>query len=731
LELKPITEEVRPESAVAVEASLLGSFAVALTEGTAAFIVVLSFVLLTIGHTENVESALFVVAFAGVLPLAILATWWRNVSLTAQELSVLGGLDAAALALALVACQTASAGARALLVAGIMILAGSISLAGPMRFLLGPIARRVPPNGWLVVLSFFVAGLAFMPPWVYSSKGFVAAFPVSILIAALATSVLRPLRAVAVVDAGAALLIAATILDVFFWGAYYVSFTHNFYLGPVNEVLHGRTILVDVFAQYGVAVMYFLAGLFSLIPIGYGTFALVLSALTILEFVMLYAIVRIAGRSQLVAVLASAVAIVFVLDGQLQSFDVYPSTGPLRFGLPFVVILLETLAARASDGGHRLRLASAAVTALASLWSFETFAYTLAAYLGVAALETVADRTSWRDAVRDRLLPLVAFIVPAHALFAVGTRLASGSWPAWGTYLDIIRLYSVKGFGSLPITPWSPGLLLAGMLFASALLVALFAIRKPVLVRQRLDLFVALAGSTAFAILAFTYYLGRSHPNNLHHVAPPAIMACALWLCLLVELADVVPTLRFTLFAVTVWAAFMLVDGSHRELDAKWSHSALGSVLADGPSALARRVEFLASRPPVDARAPQAVVLLDFFDAGKSRSLVLVEPELTTEVLLRANRGNAIPIATPPQDITFPTAVSHALSAVRALPVGTIMIADSRYLAEKPYSNPAPTLTELGVWQVRRWFDLRTLTQAANNLTVSRLVARLEVPRAR
>ena len=186
----------------------------------------------------------------------------------------------------------------------------------------------------------------------------------------------------------------------------------------MNEILHGRTMLVDVFAQYGVGDMYFLAGLFSLIPIGYGTFALVISAFTILEFVAIYAIVRIAGRSQLVAVLASVVAIVFALYGEVyEAFDVFPSTGVLRFGLPWVVILLETLAARTSGGGRRARLGSAAVTALASLWSFETFAYALGAYLAIAGLEAVAGRTAWRRAVRLRLFPLVAFILAAHVLF--------------------------------------------------------------------------------------------------------------------------------------------------------------------------------------------------------------------------------------------------------------------------------------------------------------------------
>ena len=531
--------EAPADAAAAEDASLLGAFTIAVTEASALFIVVLSLLLITVGHTEHVESALFLVAFAVVLPLAITEAWRLKRSLTAVELSTVGGVDAAGLAFALVAWRAANVAATGLLVPCILILAGSISLTGPLRSQLARIRERALLVGWLAIPLLFAAGFTFLPSWVYTSKGLFAAVPVSLVVAALATRIGRPLRAFALVDAVAALLIAGTILDVFFWGVDYTGNNHNFFLGPVNEVLHGRTMLVDVFSQYGVGDMYFLAGAFSLIPIGYGTFALMLSVLTILEFFAIYAIVRVAGRSQPVAVLASAVAVVFVLYGEnYAAFDVFPSTGPLRFGLSIVVILLETLAARTSGGGRRLRLVSAAVTGLASLWSFEAFGYALGAYLAVAALELVAGRMPWRRVVRLRLLPLFAFILVTQILFAVGTRTASGSWPAWGTYLELVRLYSVKGFGALPVTPWSPGLLLGGVLFASALLVSLLAIHKPALVQERRQLFVALAGSTGCGILTFTYFLGRSHPNNLHHIAPPAIVACSLWLCLLIERVD-------------------------------------------------------------------------------------------------------------------------------------------------------------------------------------------------
>ena len=374
------------------------------------------------------------------------------------------------------------------------------------------------------------------------------------------------------------------------------------------------------------------------------------------------------------------------------------------------MILLEVLAVRRAGGGRGLRTASAAVTALASLWSFETFAYVLVAYLAVVALEAVAYRLPVRKAFSRRLLPLVELVVLVQVAFAAGTRLASGSWPDWKTYLDYIRLYSVQGFYTLPIDPWSPGFLLAGLCFASALALVVVAVRQPELVRARMALFVALSGSTAFAILAFSYFLGRSHPNNLHHVAPPAIMVGALWVCLLVDRGvPVPPPARSVLLAAAAWSAIMLVDGSHGQLQAKWTHSALGTVVSDGPGALADRVTDLRQRPVLLPEAPAAVALLERADPGRDRSLVLLEPELTTEVLLRAGRGNAVPIATPPQDVILPAAVQMVLAAVPELPSGTVMLAEASYLAAPAGSVSYPSITQQAVWEVRRSFRLERI----------------------
>ena len=320
---------------------------------------------------------------------------------------------------------------------------------------------------------------------------------------------------------------------------------------------------------------------------------------------------------------------------------------------------------------------------LASLWSFEAFAYTLAAYLAIVAVEAIAAEGRARDVLRRRLPPVAIGFVAVQVVFAVVTRLAAGAWPGWGTYLDFIRLYSVKGFYTLPVDDWSPGFVLAGLCFVSALAVCIFVLRRPAVVRAWPELFAALAASTAFAIVAFSYFLGRSHPNNLHHVAPPVFIFAALWLALIDRTRGrPLLLLRLGFAALAVWSAAMLIGGAWGDVKAKFPNTALGTIL-EHPCRLGDRVRALADNPVVIPQGAEGAALLERYDPGRSRSLVLIDPETTSEVLFRTKRGSLVPMSTPPQDIVLPSSVRRAVDAVAGLPVGTVMLTNTGYLRRR------------------------------------------------
>ena len=156
------------------------------------------------GHTENAEFVLYLVAFAGALPLAFVSVTWRRDSLTAKELAALGAIDAAGLAVALTAIRLVAVGPRpthaAMLITGVGVLVLSEVLARPFRGVLARVSRAVRFDQ-LVIPFFFLAALLFLPGWTYRSVGFWLAFPVALLLAAIGPSILRPRRALALLDA--------------------------------------------------------------------------------------------------------------------------------------------------------------------------------------------------------------------------------------------------------------------------------------------------------------------------------------------------------------------------------------------------------------------------------------------------------------------------------------------------------------------------------------------------
>ncbi|MGI8572768.1 MAG: hypothetical protein ACR2L9_09135, partial [Solirubrobacteraceae bacterium] len=91
-----------------------------------------------------------------------------------------------------------------------------------------------------------------------------------------------------------------------------VQFQHDWIIGPANQLRAGGVLLVNSpISQYGVGMLYFLAGWFHLVPISYGSFGALDGILTALFSAAGYLVLRFAGTSRLLAasVLALAVAV--------------------------------------------------------------------------------------------------------------------------------------------------------------------------------------------------------------------------------------------------------------------------------------------------------------------------------------------------------------------------------------------------------------------------------------
>ena len=421
----------------------------------------------------------------------------------------------------------------------------------------------------------------------------------------------------------------------------------DFYLGPANDIRHGRYMLVDDYSQYGVAVIYFLAALLAPLPFGYGTLVLVVGLLTSLLFAAVYVVLRVATRSLAFAALGTFVALMASTIATIGRSTQYPSTGFLRFGIPWLLVCALVVAHRGERRARTPTLVAYALVGVAAIWSFETAFYTGATFAVtvVAAAWTLPAGQRMRCAATHLGLGAAAAVVAIAGLVAA-TAAGRGRAPDIGGYLDFLRLYSVQGFGQLPVPDWSLAYLMGGLYVASLVAVCVLAARgRGELARP--STIVPLAAVSTLGAVSLTYFLGRSHPNNLTHVAPPFVAMVTLWSALAWRswVRDRAPIAAVGVALAGACAA-LLIAQQLPELVDKAPDSALAaavrSATGDG-TGLAQSVRALTDLPLIDRRTPNVEALVRANVPGAAPLLVAVEPAVATETLIRLDRSDVLP----------------------------------------------------------------------------------------
>jgi hypothetical protein len=516
-------------------------------------------------QNQSVKTDVYLIGFLVILPLSLLvgpriadavASRPSGTSLPAFAAALAGLLAAALIVVHFSDALPWGAGVKGLLV-GVLVWAAIAGLAlwrvlrGSRWDLLERLQRTWPAPAAVTALLVFGVLLCL------TSSGSLGAVPLVVGAAAAGVVLivyrrtrLPPIgRWGLLIDAAVVVLLFLAIPDVvafksptgipnIFVDPGIVQFQHDYILGSVNQVLGGGALLVnDPVSQYGVGLIYFVAGWFHIAPIGYGTFALLDSLLTALFYIAGYFVLRLAGVRRLLAVAAIALGVVTFVYNFLYFVGQLPEEGPLRFGLPMVVLLGLVAAMRLPRAAQWWRAVALVGLAVAAVWAFEAFAYTAVTYVAIVAaaawLGVPGERRRWL--VRWLAYGLGA-VIAGHLVFALATLAGSGHLPDWGQYLAYGREFLLGGrAGSITygFADWSPGLAVyAGALISAAALV-LLCWRRPELARSNPVRTVALSGSTFYAIAILSYTDNRSSTYLFLFVALPLLLAATLWLSLI------------------------------------------------------------------------------------------------------------------------------------------------------------------------------------------------------
>jgi hypothetical protein len=638
---------------------------------TAAVVVVLGgLIAAVVGPHEVWETRLWVIAvFVGLPGGTLLAREQRR-----QDAVTPPGVAAAALAL-LVGIVSRRLGDGSVAYNVVLVLAGVAATLVPFAVRGRP--ARCHDDRWRILTGVALAAVVvpFLPHVATRAESILH----SVLVAAVVLLSLcrrprldltRPAYVARDVLLGALLFLIAFRAPDLADHSYALVHHHDFYLGPVNDVAHGGSVPVDVWSQYGIGMIDVLRAAFWVLPLGYGGMVLLLSLATAVQSAVLFATLRAATAR--VGLAFAGVLVTLLVPA--SSVD-YPSTGPLRFGTPYLVIGLAVVAARRPQIARYARWGQLAVAAGAALWSFEAFTYTLATATAISLVERLAgEAPRLRLIVRD-LAQWLAVAVGALALFTAAVAVFAGT-PHWGPYTDYIRLYT-KGFGALPVTFFSPGPLMGAATILSAAGLGWVVLQRRVEVPTTAR--VTLAGFTGFAISSYTYYLGRSATANLTHLLPPVAAYATVWVDVFLgpprrvprvapALAAAALVLAGSAITVNVWPAFRSGFGD----------TALAQLAPGADPWLGRSVRRLADLPTMDPRANAAVAAIDLYVPAGAPVLVLMSADLTTETLLRSRRRNLLPISNPIEDDLIDSSDGRVLAAVARVPPGTLMLLDDR-----------------------------------------------------
>jgi hypothetical protein len=169
---------------------------------------------------------------------------------------------------------------------------------------------------------------------------------------------------------------------------------------------------------------------------------------------------------------------------------------------------------------------------LGVLWAAESALYCTAmwipAYVWLAYTHSCRAEKPRASAFRWCLLPVAALAIAAGSVWAF-YKLRLGHGPDWPAYCEYAMSFG-RGFGSLPLDP-------AGSVWVLLIVFFVSAAAAAHLVKRGLRSKGAGLAAAMLGMLWATssYFVARSHPNNIDNLAPLVCLAIAIMLRLLAD----------------------------------------------------------------------------------------------------------------------------------------------------------------------------------------------------
>ncbi len=493
---------------------------------------------------------------------------------------------------------------------------------------------------------------------------------------------------------------------------------HNFLLGPTLALMHGKTVLVDTFSQYGVLLFYFLKGVFSLeiIPFSYGGLAFVVMFLNFALYIFVYILLRKLLRSQFLAMLGLISVVVANYFAVIVTPSNFPATGALRFGLPFLIYLPFLLLKKDKVTSNNVFYFQCVIVGIASIWSFETFFYTaiaFAAYVVYRNAQVHQTMRPWMLAVTKQAGFSFLMILIAHIGYETFVFFKTGQWASWSTYFLYILKYSPNGmFSVLPVPRFGPWIFIMVILIVSVI-ASLFSL-KPSRDKEEGWKYSVIFSLAAMGIAQSTYYLGRSHPNNLLHIVIPVIISGFFWIQFVVSRNRKLGNIL--LFVTYAFIASVLI-AREGKVNYKMEISTINHLyktLTKQASVYSFACDRWTCNFRYAARTAKMRRLVDKYLAKDERILMFLSGEETTVTMLELGRAHWLPITHLGQDMLN-------VKVIELIKTKANEVAAGRYIFRKRYIDGAWLFNDI-LGQLCSKFYCRVVESTEDGFDVIKLV---------
>ncbi|MDD5678988.1 MAG: hypothetical protein PHW60_13525 [Kiritimatiellae bacterium] len=313
----------------------------------------------------------------------------------------------------------------------------------------------------------------------------------------------------------------------------YVSHHYEPVLAAVNQVVHGKTILVDSTSLYGVLHPYMAAAVFKWCPLTVFSLSMFFGMLAWLSFFFIYlAFCERTGYGSIYTLVFFLAAIGFMhpIYLTLLMFDQLkvPLIGAYYQYLPLRVLwgsfFIWYVSCHLRHAGRIPAWVGYMLAGISVLWNPDTGLVIMAAWAGMLVLHAAATQDAVRFKSTAKIVgrnigAVILTLGAAMIFYSLFAWFRSGNWPDWGRFFSYQNIYYRCGYFMLPMKPlefWQPILLMYSVSFFYGV--------KCLLRRDNTDNACWYCYVALFGLGIFSYYQGRSHYQCLVAVAYPAII---------------------------------------------------------------------------------------------------------------------------------------------------------------------------------------------------------------